>query len=349
MRYRFLTTDVFTDRIFGGNPLAVLPDARGLDTSQMQALAREFNLSETVFVLPPDDPAHSRKLRIFTPARRGAVCRPPDGRHSSASWPRSVRSSWKPRSPRSCSRRVPGRCRSRSGRQAAGPAFAELTAPEPPEVRPAPDPVELAAMLALAPSDLRTEAGLPEMASCGLPFLIVELRDAAALGRVRLDRAVWQRLLADAWAREVYLVTRDVAGEDADFRVRMFAPAAGIGEDPATGAAAAAFGGWLGLRDGDRRRDAALRHRPGRRDGSAEPARGGGREARRRGRRGPGRRQCRPGQRRHDRGTGGRLNRRLRNQALSLGRTTATSSRRPARRRGRHGKWSSRRSAGRSA
>jgi trans-2,3-dihydro-3-hydroxyanthranilate isomerase len=60
MRYRFITADVFTDRLFGGNPLAVLPDARGLDAGQMQRIAREFNLSETVFVLPPDDPAHTR-------------------------------------------------------------------------------------------------------------------------------------------------------------------------------------------------------------------------------------------------------------------------------------------------
>ncbi len=217
MRYRFVTTDVFTDRIFGGNPLAVLPDGRGLSTGQMQAVAREFNLSETVFVLPPADPAHTRELRIFTPAREvpfaghptigtalvlaaiGAIEReaevtPIVFEEGAGPVPVTIR--------------APG----------SRPAFAESTAPEPPEVRPAPDPLEFAAMLALAPSDLRTEAGLPEMASCGLPFLIVELRDAAALGRVRLDRTVWQRLLADAWAREVYLITRDVAGENVDFR-----------------------------------------------------------------------------------------------------------------------------------
>src|SRR5579885_2218312 len=69
MRHRFLTADVFTDRPFGGNPLAVFPDAAGLSTAQMKAVAREFNLSETVFVLPPEDPAHTRLLRIFTPGR----------------------------------------------------------------------------------------------------------------------------------------------------------------------------------------------------------------------------------------------------------------------------------------
>src|SRR3954452_1609145 len=69
MRYRFLTADVFTDRPFGGNPLAVLPDASGLSTAQMVAVTRELNLSETVFVLPPEDPAHTRRLRIFPPGR----------------------------------------------------------------------------------------------------------------------------------------------------------------------------------------------------------------------------------------------------------------------------------------
>src|SRR5215218_8695825 len=68
MRYRFLTADVFTDRPFGGNPLAVFPDGQGLSDDTMQRVARELSLSETVFVLPPDDPGHTRRLRIFTPA-----------------------------------------------------------------------------------------------------------------------------------------------------------------------------------------------------------------------------------------------------------------------------------------
>jgi trans-2,3-dihydro-3-hydroxyanthranilate isomerase len=104
-------------------------------------------------------------------------------------------------------------------------------------------------MLGLAPADLRTDTGLPAAASTGLPFVIVELADAAALARARIDHGLWRDLLADAEARAVYLVTRDAAGLDADFRARMFAPAAGVGEDPATGSAAAAFGGWLGLHE----------------------------------------------------------------------------------------------------
>jgi len=248
MRYRFVTADVFTDRIFGGNPLAVLPDARGLADRQMQAVAREFNLSETVFVLPPDDPAHTRKLRIFTPAQEvpfaghptvgSALVLAATGALELAG--ETTRITFEERAGP-----VPVTIRSAGGRA----VFAQLTAPQAPQVRPAPEPAALAAMLSLAPSGLRTDAGLPEIASCGFPFLIVELRDAAALGRARLDHAIWRELLADAWTKEVYLVTRDAAGAGADFRVRMFAPAAGVEEDPATGGAAAAFGGWLGLRE----------------------------------------------------------------------------------------------------
>jgi trans-2,3-dihydro-3-hydroxyanthranilate isomerase len=248
MRHRFLTADVFTDRAFGGNPLAVLPDARGLDPARMQQVAREFNLSETVFVLPPDDPAHSRRLRIFTPAREVPFAGHPtvgtalvlatigelelSGETTRITFEESAGP-------------VPVTIRAVAGR----PVFAELTAPEAPVVGAAPEPAALAAMLGLAAADLCLGAGLPAIASTGLPFLIVELTDAAALGRARLDHGLWRRLLAGAGAHEVYLVTRDAAGLDADFRARMFAPAAGIEEDPATGSAAAALGGWLGLHE----------------------------------------------------------------------------------------------------
>jgi trans-2,3-dihydro-3-hydroxyanthranilate isomerase len=248
MRHRFITADVFTDRIFGGNPLAVLPDARGLASAQMQSIAREFNLSETVFVLPPDDPAHSRKLRIFTPAQEipfaghptvgGALVLAATGAlELTGETTRVVFEE--------LAGPVPVTIRTAGGE----PAFAQLTAPVAPEVRPAPAADAIAAMLSLTPADLRSAAGLPAFVSCGFPLLIVELADAAALGRARLDHALWQRLLADAWSREVYLVSRAAAVPEADFQVRRFAPAAGIAEDPATGGAAAALGGWLGLRE----------------------------------------------------------------------------------------------------
>jgi trans-2,3-dihydro-3-hydroxyanthranilate isomerase len=214
----------------------------------MQAIAREFNLSETVFVLPPEDPAHTRRLRIFTPAQEvpfaghptvgSALILAATGALELAGETTRIIFE-EPAGP------VPVTIRAAGGRA----VFAQLTAPQAPEVRPAPAPDAIAAMLSLTPADLRTDAGLPEFASCGFPLLIVELCDAAALGRARLDHGLWQRLLADAWSREVYLVSRESSDPAAGFQVRMFAPAAGIGEDPATGGAAAALGGWLGLRE----------------------------------------------------------------------------------------------------
>jgi len=247
MRYRFITADVFTDRIFGGNPLAVLPDARGLGSGQMQSIAREFNLSETVFVLPPDDPAHTRKLRIFTPAQEVPFAGHPTVGSAlvlAATGAIELTGETTRITFEESAGPVPVTIRVAGGKA----SFAQLTAPVAPEVRAAPAPDAIAAMLSLTPADLRTAAGLPEFASCGFPLLIVEVADAAALARARLDLALWQRLLADAWSREVYLVSRESTDPAADFQVRMFAPAAGIAEDPATGGAAAAFGGWLGLR-----------------------------------------------------------------------------------------------------
>jgi trans-2,3-dihydro-3-hydroxyanthranilate isomerase len=248
MRHRFITADVFTDRIFGGNPLAVLPDARGLDAAQMQRIAREFNLSETVFVLPPEDPAHTRRLRIFTPAQEipfaghptvgSAVVLAAIGEIALAG--ESTRIVFE-----ELAGPVPVTIRAAAGR----PSFAQLTAPVAPELRPAPALDAIAAMLSLAPAELSAAAGLPAFVSCGFPLLVVEVAGRDALGRARLDMARWQDLLGAAWSREVYLISRASAEPEADFQVRMFAPAAGIVEDPATGGAAAALGGWLGLRE----------------------------------------------------------------------------------------------------
>ena len=98
MRRSFVTLDVFTTKRFAGNPLAVVLDAEGLDTPVMQAVAREFNLPETVFVLPPDEPRHRARLRIFTPAREMPFAgHPTVGTRGAARMPRwrdRVRASW---------------------------------------------------------------------------------------------------------------------------------------------------------------------------------------------------------------------------------------------------------------
>lgn len=243
MRYRYLTADVFTDQLFGGNPLAVLPDARGLDATQMQALAREFNLSETVFVLPPEAPEHSRRLRIFTPSAELPFAGHPTigtalilaviGEFSLDTPITTVRFE-------EGAGVVPVAIRVADG----VPVAAQLEAPQAPEVRPVADPGRIAAGLSLEPGDLVTARGLPLATSCGMPFVLVELGDRAALGRARLDPAVWQPDVTGGWAEFPYLFTKDTT--ESDLQARMFAPGTGVPEDPATGGAAAALGGWLG-------------------------------------------------------------------------------------------------------
>jgi trans-2,3-dihydro-3-hydroxyanthranilate isomerase len=111
----------------------------------------------------------------------------------------------------------------------------------------------VAAAVSLDVGDLVLDGGGPRSASCGLPFLFVELRDRAALARARLAHDAWQRGLAESWAPDLYLYTRDAERPDSDLRARAFAPAHGVPEDPATGSAAAALAGVLGpqlARDG---------------------------------------------------------------------------------------------------
>lgn len=250
MRYRFLTADVFTDRPFGGNPLAVFPDARGISPERMQQVARELNLSETVFVLPPEDPKHTRKLRIFTPgAELPFAGHPTVGTALILAWLGEVPLTGEETrivfeegvGP------VPVAIRTADGKA----VFAQLSASQLPEFRPAPAVSELAEMLSLDPEDVLTGGEAPQEVSCGLAFLYVPLRNRDALRRARLRLDRWEALLAHSWAPSVYVFTRDHELPETDLRVRMFAPALGVPEDPATGAAAAALGGYLGSRSSE--------------------------------------------------------------------------------------------------
>lgn len=243
----FHVLDVFTDRVFGGNPLGVFPGAGGLDDALMQAIAREMNLSETVFLSPATTADGTRRVRIFTPAvevpfaghptigtawflvATGAV--PADGEAVTVRLDENVG-------------RVPVEVTLEGGE----PTFARFTTAVLPERWPVEATREELGRLLSLEADAIGAPGLePEAVSTGLPYTIVPVRDPAALERCRLDLATWERLLGDSDAHHVYVVTPD-AGGDADFRVRMFAPGSGVPEDPATGSAAAAFAGYLGPR-----------------------------------------------------------------------------------------------------
>ncbi len=232
----FCTCDVFTDRRFGGNPLAVVLEANALSQVQMQAVAREFNFSETVFVLPPSDPGHSARIRIFTPKHEV-----PFAGHPTVGTAFALASVNPDR--HGADRIVL--------RAAIGPITIALelhngevtrctfSAPRLPHPGPqAPRRDELAAMLALPVSQVLEPA---EFWSCGLSFLVVPLASVEALQRCRLDLTVWAGVLGNYECKNVY----PVAQAGASWRVRMFAPEAGVSEDPATGSAAAAFAGWL--------------------------------------------------------------------------------------------------------
>lgn len=248
-RFRYVTADVFTDRVFGGNQLAVFPDARGLGDGEMLAIAREFNFSETTFVFPPADPAHTRQVRIFTPggevpfaghptvgtahvlAAIGEV--PLEG----AETPVILEEAVGP---------VPVTIRGRDGR----PTFAQLSVAQLPHVgAPPPERAALAQMLSLDEGDLLDGTWSPQLVSCGLPFLIVPVRDRAAVGRSRIRLEQWEQLLGDYETQMVYVVAMDPELPGSQVRARMYAPGISVPEDPATGSAAVALGGYLGARD----------------------------------------------------------------------------------------------------
>jgi trans-2,3-dihydro-3-hydroxyanthranilate isomerase len=249
MKHRFITADVFTDRLFGGNPLAVLPDARGLSAGQMQWIAREFNLSETAFVLPPDDPAHTRRVRIFTPGAEVAFAGHPTIGTA------LVLAALGEVDPAGGRARIVleegvGPVAVDIQTEEGHPPFAQLSVASLPEFGPPPPSVEaIAAAVSLEPGDLLAGDYAPEAASCGLPFLFVPLRGLDALRRARLNRERWEDSLSSYWAPQPFLFAFDGARGGNRVQARMFAPGLGIAEDPATGSAAAALAGYLGRRD----------------------------------------------------------------------------------------------------
>jgi len=224
---------VFTDRRFGGNPLAVLLDARGLDDAQMQAIAREFNLSETTFVLPPRDPAHAAEVRIFTPLTELAFAGHPNVGTA------LVLAAHMPERPDALvfeerAGLVPIRF------DWSDPPRATLEAPRPLE-RGAELPAELvAACVGLEPDQIVTRSHAPCIAGVGTDFVVAEVTLAglaAAAPDVPAMRAAAKRFPVRPIGFPVHLYTRDGAA----LRTRMFSPLSGIPEDPATGSANAAL------------------------------------------------------------------------------------------------------------
>ncbi len=233
--HRFVIADVFTDRPFTGNQLAVFPDAGGIPERALQAIAREFNFPETTFVLPPGDRRHACRVRIFTPKTEMQFAGHPTvgtaivvARARKLVLPAQIvlEEGIGP---------VPVEIESRSGH-----VHARFTIDKPVEM-PAERPERAAAAAALS---LPSSAVLDTWyANGGVRFCFVRLADKAAVDQAQLDRAAWSSAFRHAWAPNLYFF----AG-DARLYARMFAPALGIDEDPATGSAAVAIAGVLGAR-----------------------------------------------------------------------------------------------------
>jgi trans-2,3-dihydro-3-hydroxyanthranilate isomerase len=246
MARAFVTVDVFTDRAFGGNPLAVVLDAVGLSTEQMQQIAREFGYSETTFVLPPEDPANDARVRIFTPMFEMPFAGHPNV-GTAYVLARAGTVNGKPVGEVLRFEEIAGLVPVEVERDEAGTATgAMLTAPQLLSVDAVLDPAAIAACVSLKPGDM---IGTPTVASVGAPFILAQVRDRAALARSLPDLTQFQAHLDDSSpegrrATGVHLYAR-VEETGLDLRTRMFAPLKGVAEDPATGSANCALAAFL--------------------------------------------------------------------------------------------------------
>jgi trans-2,3-dihydro-3-hydroxyanthranilate isomerase len=246
MLYDFATLDVFTDTMFGGNPLAVLPDARGLTTEQMQAIAREFNYSETTYVFPPEDENHTRKVRIFTPlaeipfaghpnvgtavalARLGELGEVVAGQRIIFEEAAGAVSVF-----------LRGNGGEIDSAEFIAPVINQFESKVPLE--------EAADAVGLAQDRIVTERHEPGIVSVGVRFLYVELKDLEALTASEAAPGPVTRVSASRGLDGVFAYARVGEGSEngVDFRARVFAPVHGVMEDPASGSANAGLANIL--------------------------------------------------------------------------------------------------------
>jgi trans-2,3-dihydro-3-hydroxyanthranilate isomerase len=241
MTRRFYTLDVFTERALAGNPLAVVLDCDGLDDARMQRIAREFNLSETVFVFEPRDPIHTARVRIFTPGRElpfaghptiGTACLLGKVRAPEMIAAQDLRVVLEEEVGD-----IVCYVRRRVGHALAAD-FALPRLPERLDQSP-PSHAEIADGLGLTESDIGFDRHEPSLFSAGAPFLFVPVRSLRAIARARPGGMPWTHNGGPA----TYLYSREVVDQNAAFHARMFGGGWGVPEDPATGSAAAAFAG----------------------------------------------------------------------------------------------------------
>ena len=243
-RLHYHRINVFTDHAFGGNPLAVFTNGRGVSTETMQAIAKEFNLAEMTFVVPPDDPRHDWRVRIFTPIKELPMAGHPTvgtafvlarehliepaGGETTVTLEEGIGP-------------IPVRIEFRDG----SPFYAEMSQPLPTfGPRLGDCRADVAEALSLTIEDLAPDLPV-EAVSCGVPILLVPLNSLDAARRARPRADVIERLLRGVAPTEVFVFTREVEHESSTVHSRFFAPFFGIPEDPATGAASGPLGAYL--------------------------------------------------------------------------------------------------------
>lgn len=253
MELDYAVFDVFTRETFAGNPLAVVFDADELSTGQMQTIAGEFNLSETAFVLKPDNPMHSAKLRIFTPSKELPFAGHPTVGSAVALAQRGDADTQVDQLVTLEEKLGLVRCALKHD----GAWFAELDAPALPRLIEAPlDREAFALALGLEKEDLYLDNHELTMFATGNVFVYVPIKGLEAMHRMRVDGAAIGALAPsiDGEPAEVYAYCRETVDHTCKWHARMFAPHMGIPEDPATGSAAVSFAGMIerfdGLADG---------------------------------------------------------------------------------------------------
>jgi trans-2,3-dihydro-3-hydroxyanthranilate isomerase len=247
MKYQYYICDVFTETRFGGNQLAVLPKAEGLTKEQMQQITREFNFSETAFVLPAKA-GHTRQVRIFTPASEI-----PFAGHPNVGTAFVLATSGEfgeINSPHTIIFEEEAGLVSVTIHAAEGKIVScELAAPQPLSLGKTVEPELVASAVSVNRDDIVTDTHDPQVCSVGLPFVFTELRNRAALERARINMSGFQALRDLGVDPQMYLYTRvnesEPNGGGFDIRARMFAPLSGVAEDPATGSANCTLGGLL--------------------------------------------------------------------------------------------------------
>lgn len=240
MQLRYHVLDVFTDTRFGGNPLAVVLGADELGEARMQAIAREFNLSETVFVLKPENAAHTARVRIFTP-----VAELPFAGHPTVGTG-ALLAQLQSSAPAGDALIVleEGIGIVRVGvrvRPDAAP-YAEFDAPKlPEESGTLPPPERLAAALSLIPAEIGFENHRPTRYAAGTSWAFVPVASLEAIAKARVAAQNWDTVLRGQGLAGAFLYCRQTAHTPSSFHARCFAPDFGVPEDPATGSAAVAF------------------------------------------------------------------------------------------------------------